>query len=67
VAIDELALRSLRPVLILIDPSSFGGDLSTELLALRLEKKQIPFVLVSKGDNLKFVLEHGFHGAPISF
>ncbi len=67
VAIDELTLRNLRPVVILIDPASFGGDTNSEFLSLSLEKKQIPFALVAKGDNLKFVLEHGFHGAPISY
>jgi len=65
VAIDELAMRNLRPVVILIDPSSFSGATSFKVLALNLEKKQIPFVIISKGDNLKIVLEHGFRGVHI--
>lgn len=60
VAIDELTLRNLRPVAVIVDPSSFGGEVSPERLSLRLGKKQIPFVIVSKGDNLKYALEHGF-------
>jgi uncharacterized protein (DUF58 family) len=66
VAIDELVMRNLRPVVVLIDPSGFGGDTSSEQLALNLENKQIPFAVISKGDNLKFILEHGFRGAHIS-
>ncbi|MDR3575123.1 MAG: DUF58 domain-containing protein [Anaerolineaceae bacterium] len=66
VAIDELNLRSLRPIIVLIDPSSFGGDSNSEFLASRFEQKQIPYVLVSKGDNLKEVLEHGFIGSPFT-
>jgi uncharacterized protein (DUF58 family) len=66
VAIDELVMRNLRPVVVLIDPIGFGGDKSSEQLALNLENKQKPFAVISKGDNLKFILEHGFHGAHIS-
>ena len=55
-----LVQRRIRPVVILIDPASFGGSANAEPLAIALHQKKVPVAIVHKGDELKWVLEKGF-------
>jgi len=61
-AAEALSQRKIRPVVILVDPESFGGSAKAEPLALALQKKKVPVAIVHKGDELKSVLERGFLG-----
>lgn len=59
-AADALAQRKMKPVVILVDPVSFGGSEGVEQLAVTLQKKKVHVAIVRKGDDLKTVLEKGF-------
>jgi uncharacterized protein (DUF58 family) len=58
-AIDFLARRGLRPVVILIDAASFNGRNGTDALAESIRYMRIPLRVVSKGDDLSKVLSVG--------
>ncbi len=60
IAADGLAQRRIKPVVILIDPTSFGSSTGIETLAGVLKARKIPVAIVHKGDDLKWVLEKGF-------
>ncbi len=60
IAADALAQRRIKPVVILIDPVSFGSTNGIEELAGVLKARKIPVAIVHKGDDLKWVLEKGF-------
>ncbi len=60
IAADGLAQRRIKPVVILIDPTSFGSATGIETLAGVLKARKIPVAIVHKGDDLKWVLEKGF-------
>ncbi len=53
----EMIHRGLIPVLILIDPSSFGGDERTDELSAKLSNHGVVNFVVQEGDDLKAVLE----------
>ena len=58
----ELTLRrNLRPIVVLLDRQSFGGEPSVDQAVLSgLEKRRVPTVVVKNGDSLKIALEKGF-------
>lgn len=53
----SLLSRNLRPVVVFVDPESFGGAASVRNMALSLRNKNIPVVLISRGDDLGMALE----------
>jgi uncharacterized protein (DUF58 family) len=57
---DLLLRRGLRPVVVLIDSVSFGGNFSSEALADTLRALNIPAVRVVQGDDLGEVLSATF-------
>jgi hypothetical protein len=61
-AADSLVQRKIKPVVILIDSTSFGGSAGVEHLGILLQKKKIPVSIVRKGDEIKWDLEKGFLG-----
>jgi uncharacterized protein (DUF58 family) len=58
--VDSLAIRKLRPIVILFDSSSFGGTGDPESLALSLRTRKIPVTIIRKDADLKRSLENGF-------
>ncbi len=60
IAADALAQRRIKPVVILIDPVSFGSTTEIKSLAALLKGAKIPVAIVHKGDDIKWVLEKGF-------
>jgi uncharacterized protein (DUF58 family) len=56
-AANELSLRSMHPVVILIDPSTFGGVTGSMVLEANLQSQGIPVIRVSNHENLKSTLE----------
>ena len=59
-AAEALVQHKIKPVVILIDRSSFGANEDSEGLATALIHKKIPVAIIHKGDELKNVLERGF-------
>ena len=53
---DLLVRRGLRPVVVLIDGATFGGDTSQEEVALSLKFLGIPVCKVANGDDLSIAL-----------
>lgn len=53
----ELIHRGLIPVLILIDPSGFGGTQASVKIAKRLSDQGVITFTISEGDDIKSVLE----------
>lgn len=56
-AVDSMMLRNLRPVIILIDSHSFGAEVDTADVMLRLKQRNIPVLVVSLDQDLKLALE----------
>ncbi len=57
----ELLLRrGLRPVVVLIDPGTFGGPTGAEKLAFEIASIGIPVRMVACGTNLEVALSEGF-------
>jgi uncharacterized protein (DUF58 family) len=60
-AANELLLHGMRPVVVLIDASSFGGLKGTDKLQSSLLTQAIPVFKVANHDDLKTALEGGLH------
>jgi uncharacterized protein (DUF58 family) len=56
---DFLARRGLRPVMVLIDASTFNGPSGTRELAEMVRFLRIPFRVVHRGDNMTVALSDG--------
>lgn len=54
--VDYLARRGMRPVMVLLDASSFNGPSGTDQLAAMLGFLRVPFRIVRQGDDLGAVL-----------
>ncbi len=65
-AANELSMRSLHPVVILIDPSTFGGVPGSIDLEGNLKGQGIPVIRISNHDNLKSALESAGKPAALS-
>ncbi len=59
-AVDALIYRDMRPVVVLIDPESFGGEESIEPVYLGIQIRKVPVARVRNKDELQLVLEQGF-------
>lgn len=57
VAVDVLLRRDLRPVVVLIDPGSFGSLIDSTPIALRIREYRVPVSLIRKDDSLQLALE----------
>lgn len=58
-ATDLLLRRGLRPIVVLIDSSSFGGESNPDELALSLQFLGVPVCKIACGDDLSVVLSEG--------
>lgn len=56
-AVDILLRRDLRPIVILVDPGSFGAAVDSALLAERIRQYGVPVSLIHKDDSLQAALE----------
>jgi uncharacterized protein (DUF58 family) len=56
-AVDELQLRQMRPIVVIIDPQSFGSLSKAEPVLLTLFSHGVPVTIISKDKNLKQALE----------
>jgi uncharacterized protein (DUF58 family) len=56
-AANGLVQRGMHPVVILVDPSTFGGDTGSEGLEQLLKDQGITSIRVSNGGNIKAILE----------
>jgi uncharacterized protein (DUF58 family) len=54
-----LLRRGMNPVIVLIDPSTFGRYYGIERTVSSLQSWKIPFLVVKEGDDLQKVLEQG--------
>jgi Uncharacterized conserved protein (some members contain a von Willebrand factor type A (vWA) domain) len=59
-AVDGLILREIRPIVVVIDPHSFGSPSRSESLIEKLSSRGITLVVVKKDANLKEALEENF-------
>jgi uncharacterized protein (DUF58 family) len=59
-AVNTLMLKSMKPVVILVEPKSFGSDYSVIEIAEELKQRNIPVVLVSRNDDLRKALERQY-------
>ena len=63
--VDVLLRRDLRPVMVLIDPYSFGSGISILETAERIKAYGIPVKVIRKGDPLRLVLENEINDGKI--
>jgi uncharacterized protein (DUF58 family) len=56
-AVDVLLRWDLRPVIVFIDPQSFGSARGIDQLAEQVRQYGAPMLIVKRGDNLKIALE----------
>jgi uncharacterized protein (DUF58 family) len=56
-AVDDLGKRNQHPVCVLIDPVSFGGQGSGDLVNQALVDRRIPIIPITNGCDLKVALE----------
>jgi uncharacterized protein (DUF58 family) len=59
-AADALHQRRMKPVVVLIDGASFGGENSVAYVSNVLRQRRIPASVVKKGMDLRLALERGF-------
>jgi len=57
--LEYMVRRGLRPIVVLLDPSSFGGVLSNFHLIERIQSVGVPVRYVKNGDDLQTVLSGG--------
>ncbi len=57
ISVDYLMMRNLRPVVVMLNANSFGGNLGGEEIVQRLSQRGIPMVELARGDDLQLALE----------
>lgn len=57
IAIDYLIMKNLRPVVVFIDPQSFGANIEASDIDYRIRRRNIPVVKVHRDQDLKQALE----------
>ena len=60
--ISSLIRRRLNPIVVLIDPASFGKYYGVETIVGGFQSWKIPYVIVQYGQDIKLALEKGFPG-----
>jgi uncharacterized protein (DUF58 family) len=58
-AVELLDQRDMHPIVVLIDPASFGARISSADLAAKLAVRDVPVIQITKGADLKSTLEGG--------
>ena len=62
-AVDELQMRYLRPVVVLLDTETFGGPRGTETIINSLRERRVPVTIIKCDDDLSQALS----GIPTTF
>jgi hypothetical protein len=68
-SVEQILWRDLRPVVVVVDSCSFGAELPSEegeVGFASLQSRNVPVVIVRRGDSLKAVLEAGFSKSYVS-
>jgi uncharacterized protein (DUF58 family) len=60
VAVDSLLYRDMRPVVVLVDPSSFTEVYGSEKIYQEIQLRGVPVTLVNYGADMGYSLERGF-------
>lgn len=55
--VEEMIRRSLQPVVVLIDRSSFGGRRHPDEMVSRLRARRVPVALVRRGEDIRATME----------
>jgi uncharacterized protein (DUF58 family) len=63
-SVDVLIRRDLRPIVVFIDPLSFGSATGVDHLATQIRQYGVPVAVVHKGDHLQAALEADYAGLP---
>ncbi len=58
-AAETLRIRGLRPVVVLLEHASFGGEQDSRALGQRLAAMQIPLRVIAEGDSVEAALSGG--------
>ena len=58
-SVDLVQRRNMHPIVILIDPLSFGGEVGADWIMPELQRRKVPVAIISNGDNLEKALEEG--------
>ena len=66
-AVVSLIQRGLNPLVILIDPSSFGRYYGASTIAGNLKSWNVPHLVIRSGQDLKQVVEHGFTETQVKY
>jgi uncharacterized protein (DUF58 family) len=61
-AVELIARRGMRPVVVRLDPTTFGGVFSSKGVTNDLRSMNVPVIEVKNGDDLSDVLSHGHQG-----
>ncbi len=61
-AVDLVQRRGMQPIVILIDPFTFGGEVGADHLLPELHRRKAPVAVISNGDDLQSALEEGLSG-----
>lgn len=56
IAVDDLQKRYLRPIVVLLDASSFGGEEGTEKMVMSLRERRVPVCVVTYNADLSHTL-----------
>jgi uncharacterized protein (DUF58 family) len=59
-AVDALTFRDMRPVVVLIDPSSFANVYGSGKIYHEIQMRKVPVTIVKCGDDLGYALQQGF-------
>ena len=55
--VEEMIRRSLQPVVVLIDRSSFGGRRHADEMVSRLRARRVPVALLRRGEDIRATME----------
>ena len=66
VALEQLAKRGARVVVVLVDGSSFGGFFNTQEVADQAHLAGLPSYVIRQGDDLPIALSHKYGGGGVA-
>jgi uncharacterized protein (DUF58 family) len=58
-AVDSLRFRGIRPIVIFVDPQSFGGEYGLDEVYPAVQTRGVPSLIIKNGADLRKVLEAG--------
>ncbi len=58
--VDFLMQRGLRPIVVIVDPSTFGGINGSDQLIESIKLLEVPFRVIQNGKDLSLALSNGY-------